>query len=348
MLLKSRRECLGYEDQSDWLAYSFSASNQIRSKLDPDPLHFPDERHETPLTIAVNHEEMNHKRRMDIISMLMEAGATGDVDVYRESRLMDARKYTPGVLPPCYGIITCCLFHEFVVYLSIHKDSYCVEMRVDLKVLLFSVDHMESILPPNFDFDKLWMSCHNQRFDFAASVDGLDFDIHFDVMDTARGDILVVGCEEGATYKLSIRFPRGPFETGEWIDTVEESYVFSYSTSVYKGYTLAHHAVMCPNVHLRDLIVGAASSICNPLVKCYDGLTATQTLENALQGMTSTSNIRMLLRSMQLNQDWMSTYVHKDCDLLGHYNKHMKRVVNSRSPFHRLGEDLQRHILSFV
>ena len=348
MILESRRECLGCADQSDPLAYSFSASNRIRSKLDPDPLHFPDERYETPLTIAVNHATMNYKRRMEMISMLIEDGATGDIDVYRESRLVHARTYTPDVLPPCYGIITCNLFYEFVIYMSIHKESYCVEMRVDLNVLRFCVDHMESVLPTNFDYDKLWMSCHNQRFDFASSVDGLDFDVHFDVMDTARGDIVVVGCDEGATYKLSIRFPRGPFETREWIDTVEESYIFSYSTAVYKGYTLAHHAVMCPNVHLRCLIVGVASSICNPLVKCCEGLTATQTLDYALEGMTLTPNVQMLLQSMKINQDWVSTYVHKNCDLLVDDNKTLKRLVNSRSPFHGLSDDLQRHILSFV
>ena len=348
MLMKSRRERIRCMAAPDSIS-AFDTSRQIRSALDPDPLHFPDEHHETPLTIAVNYAKINNKSRIEMIAMLIHAGADGDSDIHRETRLVAARKYTPGVLPPCYGLITCVMDHEFVIYLTVQKDTFCMEMKADLNILGCAVDATESILPSSdFDIDKVWISCRNQRFDFAAGVDGMDFDIHFEFMDTDQEEIIIVGCDEEASFKLSLRFPRGPVMDVAWIETVEDAYIFNYSTCVYKGHTLAHHAVLCPHLNLRRKIVGFTSGLCNPLRKCLDGRTAVDTFEDLLAGTTVPWGVKNLLKRMQRNEDWMATYIHKEVKLRHHYSKTLKRIANSRSPFHRLSDDLQRTILSFI
>ena len=160
-----------------------------------------------------------------------------------------------------------------------------MELKADLNILSFCLDEEKSILPSGgFDIEEVWLACRHQRFDFAYGVDGLDFDAHFDVMDNSRGDIQIGGCNDGATYKISIRFPRGPFLSNGWIETLSEDRIFSYTTVVYKGLTLAHHAVLCPGMEMRRSIVNITFPESNPLRKCVDGLTAAETIEALLRG----------------------------------------------------------------
>jgi hypothetical protein len=66
------------------------------------------------------------------------------------------------------------------------------------------VDENASVLPNvDFDIDESWMACRNQRFDYAANVDGIDFDVHFHELDTQPSIIKVVDCNEGAAYKTT-------------------------------------------------------------------------------------------------------------------------------------------------
>ena len=203
IILEARRERMRWSCSNNLLR-DFDTRLQERRPLDPDPLHFTDEDHETPLTIAVNFSRIHYKMRIEMIQLLKDAGADGDSDINRETRNSMAKIYTPGVLPSCYGILTCHLFADFVVYMTVHKENFRMELKADFNVLRFCVDENASVLPNvDFDIDEIWMACRNQRFDFAANVDGIDFDVHFHELDTQPSIIKVVGCNEGAAYKTT-------------------------------------------------------------------------------------------------------------------------------------------------
>ena len=131
-------------------------------------------------------------------------------------------------------------------------------------------------------------------------------------------------------------------------------HVFSFTTASFKGYTLAHHAVLCPHPAIRRQTVGHTRALCNPLRRCHDGMTATETLEGLLQGTVVPWDVKRLLKNMRKDQDAMTTFIHRDAVLLdgttgvkSNPKKGVKRP-RFRSPFHELSDDICRLILSFV
>ena len=352
-LMDARRERIRCDDTTFSLV-DYDTRLQDRTPLDPDPLHFGDENHETPLTIAVNYAVIPYKMRMEMIDILLDAGADGDMDIHREKRALDAQRRTPGVAPSFYGLITCTLHGEFVIYATIQKDIFCLELAVDFNILQFCVDYEESILPfwNSDDLDAVWYACRNQRLDFASTVDGCDFDIHFNLMGIGEA-IIITKHDEEADFKVCIRFPRGPFYSEEWLDVLSQMHVFSFKTSMYKVQTLAHRAVACPHTDLRHSIVHFTMDICNPLRKCDMGMTATETFEALLVGTVVPHNVRSLVRNMRKKQDNMMTYIFRDALLIPGQLPVVKASVNRkrpkfRSPFHDLSEDICRMILGFM
>jgi len=345
LILEARSERIRCASQPISLV-PFDTRLQERRRLDPDPLHFPDEGHATPLVLAANIEHKTYWMRLQIMKALIDAGANGDCDINREERALDAAYFTPGKLPSFYGIITCHLKEEedFVIYLTVQKDAFCLEVKADLNVLRFCLDEDKSILPSgDFDMEEVWLSCHHQRFDFSAEVDGNDFDIHFHVMDSSRAEIVVCGSNEGAAYKLCVRFPRGPFTSTAWAETLSEGSVYHSDLTLCKGHTLAHHAVLCPDMNTRRIIVNDIMPLCNPLRRCNDGLTATETLELVLEGTVLPWQVKQLVSRLRKNQDAMSTYILKDPK-----EKKKKKRPKFISPFHFLSDDVCTIILRFV
>jgi hypothetical protein len=353
IILEARRERIRCATEPSSIV-SFDTRLQERCALDPDPLHFPDEDQSTPLVIAVNFLRNSYKTRRELMSMLIDAGADGDTDIHRENRAFVAKRSTTGAPPPCYGIITCHLFEDFVIYVTIHKDNFCMELKADLNILSFCLDESKSILPiGEFDIEEVWLACRHQRFDFSSEVDGLDFDVHFDVMKDSRGQIKIRGCNDGTAYKLSIRFPRGPFLSNGWVETLSEGRVFSHTIVLYKGHTLAHHAVLCPNIDMRRSIVNIAIPVSNPLRKCVDGFTATETIEALLRGTVMPWQVSHLVGRLRKNQDAMFKYILKDTEsdktTIGpRKNKKTIKRTNKCSPFHQLSDDVCRMILSYM
>ena len=355
-LMDARRERIRCVNETSSIV-DYDTRLQERNALDPDPLHFGDENHETPLTIAVNYTLLEYKMRMEIIDILVKAGADGDTDIHREKRALDAKRLTPGLAPSFYGLITCTLHDEFVVYATIQKDIFCLELAVDFNILQFCVDYNESVLPFSHnafdgDLDKLWYACRSQRFKFAAGVDGCDFDIHYNLTDI-REDIVIANHHEEADFKVCIRFPRGPFYSEEWLDVLSRRHVLSFKTAFYKDQTLAHRAIQCPYVDLRQSIIHFTMDLCNPLRKCDMGLTATETFEALLLGTVVPCNVRSLVRKMRKKQDNMVTYIFKDALLLPGEPLKEKAPTNKkrpkfRSPFHDLSDDICRMILGFM
>ena len=354
-LMDARQERIRCVDETLSLV-NYDTRLQERGHLNPDPLHFGDENHETPLSIAVNYVAIPYKMRMEMIALLLDAGADGDSDIHREKRILDAQIFTPGLAPSFYGLITCTLHGDFVIYATIQKDTFCLELAADFNVLQFCVDYEESILPfsnaYSGDLDALWFACRNQRFEFASTVDGCDFDIRFNVTGI-REDITIANHNEEADFKVCIRFPRGPFYSDEWVDVLSQTHVLSFKTSIYKSQTLAHRAVTCPYTDLRQSIVHFTMDICNPLRKCDMGLTAAETFEALLVGTVVPHNVRSLVRNMRKKQDNMMTYVLRDALLLPGELRVVKASANGKrpkfkSPFHDLSDDICWLILGFM
>jgi hypothetical protein len=273
------------------------------------------------------------------------------------------RARNKGVLLPSFGMANCQLVGEFILFVSIHKADFSMDVTVCLDTLCMSVDKSESVLPPSsmdkFDIKMVCMRCMKQQFDFSGDVDGIDFDLHFNVCDETGYDTEIVGCNDGGEYKLAIRFPRGPCPISMWRD-LEFEPVLEWHIHMNKRYTLAHYAAVATCPRFRSRLLSMARPLCNPLIKCSSGLTAAETLQKQLVGTQASWDIKRLLASMQRDQTYMTTYIHKDALLFmtasPFLSPSQNRVVNGKktkrqaftSPFWRLSDDICRIILSYM
>ncbi|KAJ1470474.1 hypothetical protein T484DRAFT_1753825 [Baffinella frigidus] len=326
-------------------------------RLKPDPLHLPDEDHETPILLLCRTKDMHYKTRGLILSLLLNAGADADVDRDREARTLTARKRGTGNVPPCWGLINCHLLGDFLIFFSVHKETYSMDVTVGLEMLVLCLDKDLSVLPsrdmPEFDIRMVFMRCMKQQFEFDASVDGVDMDIHFNIHDTTGFDTQVVGCNDGGEYKLAIRFPRGPCPVKFWTDELDSKPVFNWNIVMNKKYTLAHYAVVCPCPVFRRRLVHMAKPLCNPMRKCAKGLTAMETLQRVLVGTVVDWETKRLLASMRKDQAVMMSYIYDEscpghCVEVVATKTRPKARAKTKSPFHRLSGDVCRHILSFL
>jgi hypothetical protein len=332
-----------------------SSAHKKSLSLQPDPLHLPDEDHETPIHLLCRSRNLDYKLRIELLDMLVEAGSNADSDLDREARVAVARRLGgAGSLPPCWGLINCHLLGDFLIFFSVHKEAYSMHVTVDLDTLVLFTNKELSVLPPasmtEFSTRMLFIRCMKQQFDFAAGVDGIDMDVHFNVIDDDGFDTEVVGCNDGGAYKLAIRFPRGPCPMTFWTEQHVHytDVVFESNIVVNKKYTLAHHAVSCECPIFRNRFTHMTKEMCNPLLKCARGLTATETLEHILVGRVLTWDVRRLLSGMRKKQDSMMQYVRAFAgnNIKTVANKAVKSGVSS--PFHRLSDDVCLHILSFL
>ena len=333
--------------------------------LDPDPLHLPDSDHETPLAVLSKSHHMSIYTREDIVRLLVDAGAVADANIDKQNRMAIANKRGGGERPPCWGIINCQLLGELLVFITVHKEFYSVEVTVSLDMLVQCVDKEKSVMPPTsmmeFDIRLVFMRCTKKRIDFDAGVDGADFDLHFNICDSTGYNTSVAGYTSGSDYKIAIRFPRGPCPISYWIDTLPFEPVFITRIVVDKEYTLSHYAATTTCKELRRRLVYLARPLCNPLVKCVDGLTAAATLEKRFVSTVMTWDVKRLLAKMRRDENGMLTYIHRDALLLltgfktptntkqGKTKTNMKQLMKmKRSPFENLPDDVCKIILSFI
>lgn len=324
--------------------------------LDPDPLHLPDQCHQTPIMRLSDSGGMSAYLREEIFELLVSAGAVGDENLHHKKRLAVARKQGNGEAPPFWGVINCQFLGDFVMFIIMHKELCSVEVTVSIDMLLLCVDHTESVLPPghmsNFDIRMVFIRCMKQRFDFDAGVDGIDFDVHFDVCDSSGLSASIVGVHEGGSYKLAVRFPKGPCPTSLWTETLAFPPSFTWDITMDKQYTLAHYAAMIECKELRRRMVYLARPLCNPLLRCANGLTAADTLEKQLVGKTMCWDVKRLLAKMRRDERQMLSYVHHGALMLLVGGRTVANTTNRRvttkSPFHDLSDDICRTILSFL
>ncbi|KAJ1467438.1 hypothetical protein T484DRAFT_1755854 [Baffinella frigidus] len=343
-----------------------------REALDPDPLHAKDELHETPVAILHRSVGMSHNTRAEILDILLGAGAVADSDIDQDSHATLARNACTEMAS--FGMVNCQPFEGFLMFFSVHKPAYETSMDIttDLDTLCISVDKAKSVLPPAsmaaFDIKTLFMDCTGQRFDFSGDIDGIDFDVHFNVCDYTGQQTEIVGRNDGGDYKLAIRFPRGPCPLEYWSDDPDYFPLLLCNMTVDKKYTLAHYAAATPCPAFRSRMLSVARPLCNPLVRCSKGLTAAETLQQKLQGGAIRWDVKRLLASMQRDQNTMTAYIHRDALMLlveggrmpkrrsvegGAVSKTHKKTntakrAASKSPFHSLSDDVCRHILSFI
>jgi hypothetical protein len=322
--------------------------------MNPDPLHQPDQHHETPLMVISRSYRMSIYLREEIVTLLVGEGAVADENLHQKRRIYEAEQRGGGEDPPCWGVIHCGLIGNFLMFITMQKDMYSVKLTMEVDFLVRWVDKQQSVLPPAtmtaFDIRMLFISCIQQRFDFDAAVNGLDFDLHFNVTDANGFDASVVGYTTGSEYKLAVRLPRGPCPISLWTDALAVQPLFVYSIEVDKHYTLSHHAAktICPEFRRR--LVYIARPLCNPLLKCVDGFTSADILENSLTVMSW--DVKQLLKKMRGDNSKMLRYIHRDSLLvITEFNPAVLSTTKKRkfkSPFHDLSDDICRIILSFI
>jgi hypothetical protein len=352
--LDHRKERIRYSSM-ECLVHPYSKRFTDTTLMDPDPLHLPDREHETPMMTLSRLKNVSIYGREEIVRMLVEAGAVADENLDQKHRIAVARKRGgESSLPPFWGLINCQLVGDFLVFITIHKNLYSVDVTVDIDMLLLCIDKEKSVLPPasmtQFNIRMVFMRCMKQRFNFDPAVDGVDFDLHFNMYDTAGTQPLVVGCMDGGDYKLAIRFPRGPCPTIFWTAETLHEPVFICSVNIDKQYTLAHYAATTKEEDLRRRLIHLSRPLCNPLLKCTGGLTAASTLENSMV-VGVTWDVKRLLAKMRRDEKAMLTYIHRDSLLLMtgfDRNTTTKTRQRNKSPFHDLSDDICRVILSFL
>jgi hypothetical protein len=364
LVLQARKERIRLQQPFEIVEYG--SFLRERGALNPDPLHFTDSMFRSPLTIALNYACVPNDVCSEMMQMLVAAGASADSDVHRITHQNTAKSPLVGagtvsvveVVPSCYGVMSCMISGgSFEVSMCVHKQNYCVEQGMDLDVLSSCIDMSQSVIPavsPTevFDPDYVFMRRCTQRIEFSGDVDGLDFDIHFNTSDHTDYDAYEISSNMSAAYKLAIRFPRSPID-GNWRDQLPRGHVFSSMVTVYNGHTLAHRAVLCefPNLLLKT--VETARMFCNPLRRCANGLTASETLAMVLKGVVTTRDMKNLAKSMRKDQEEMTTYIFKDALLDDakpntRQKKRTQTLHDVKSPFHLLSDDICRIILGFM
>jgi ankyrin repeat protein len=299
---------------------SWTSSNWLRKTgpLDPDPLHLPDDKYITPLGMLMQSKWINYKTRMELLEMLVSAGAGADSDIDSTTRIAAAcATRGPYASPRFFGVITARLLGpSIIVHAVLRKNGYTVNLRMASAAMLRFIDKERSVLPPvsmaNFSIENLLLCCINQKIDFDADVGGIDLDIHFNSVggdDTEVRYTEVVPCDSGARFKLALRFPRGPCPLNFW---VEDGLDFAVDITVDRKYTLAHRAVMynCPT-H-RRMLISLTRPLCNPLLTCSRGFTAVELLQHKFEGVAMDWDLKRLLTGMCKDRDGMLAYIHKD------------------------------------
>ena len=292
--------------------------------LDPDPLHLPDMQNMTPLTTVCLNECMHHKDRAAMATLLVDAGADADEDVDLQTR-MAAQACD---VPLAYGVMSCTTNadNESTLTATVRTASQSFEVEASVGVLVFFVDAAESVLPgpecPFFSLETLFVSCKNQRFCFRPDLGGMDFDVHFDAARCFSGFKPLFGKSPGhkTQFVACVRMPRGPCELSVWTDGFMHGNVF-----IDRGYTLAHRAAVCADSDTRMRVTHMARSLCNPLKRCREGLTAAGTLARVVGAQEAATDaaqrseqwgLARLLKSMRKRERTMQEYVHCDALLL--------------------------------
>ena len=305
-------------------------SLRCKDVLNPDPLHMKDDDHRTPLVALAFMQSTDYKVREEILQMLVAAGSSADIDVAKEVRSQTAKRKHDALggtgvpTSQAFGIINCQHGGDYLVFVTVRKHDYVMDIIAGLDVLLLFVDKDISVLPPKsllyFDMESFFMQATSKRFECDGTLDGIDFDLHFNIPDRHGFDTEIVQDMEKADYKMCLRFPKGPCPLRFWTMEVEPQPMFKSRILIDRGYSLAHHAVLCKEQNLRRKMILMARSLCNPLVKCSGGQTAADLLEVVLQRTsTNTSSnweLRRFLRDMKKSHDAMLTYVFRDAFLL--------------------------------
>ena len=248
----------------------------------PDPVHMPDLFHKTPLTTVCLNPNIHYSDRTAMAGLLVDAGADGDEDISQQTR----RAAEACNAPLAYGIMT---FHPLelnTVYASMRKAGHCFDMEVALELLVLFVDKEASVLPgpesPMFSVEWVFMSCKQQRFCCRPDLGGLDFDVHFDLAGEGGGplDFRADPSDRQAQFTVCVRMPKGPCPLSAWTDEFWMEDPAYLEANIYPdyGFTLAHHAVVCPDADTRMRVVHLAEGLCNPLKRCSEGYTAAETL----------------------------------------------------------------------
>jgi hypothetical protein len=334
--------------------------------LDPDPLHQPDKDYDTPLSIVVNFAQLDLDTRTEMLQLLINAGACADQDIEKISRNKTASHTLTAInqtstastasgIPPCYGMIHCQVIGpDIEMFICIHKKKYCTSTSVDLEVLVSFIDMHKSVLPvasmtsPAFDAEDFFTGFTSERFEFTPGVDGLDFDIYFNMRSDENGATYSIGLIDFSPYKLAIRFPRGP-TPGNWTNGFRDDYVLTSNIVLYDGLTIAHNAVLCPDTDHRKTLVKLTRPFCNPLRRCQLGFTAAETFEMLLQVTVVDEETARLSKEMRSDQDNMTDYIHglPVQDPSRHTTPTDKRNT-FKSPFQRLPDDVCNKILRFI
>ena len=288
------------------------------ARLDPDPLHLPDHLYHTPLSLVTLCPWANYKTRIEVVEMLVSAGSEADLDLDYEERLRTARvNRGQSAAPRCFGIISTHLLGDrYTIFAIVRKDGYSVKLRMDSDVFQQFIDTEQSVLPPpsmsQFSIDNLLICFESQRFDFEVVVDGIDMDIYFNVTGTTGQYTEVVGCDNGAEFKLALRFPRGPCPLDFWIQDVRG---FQAKIVHDKKYTLAHRAVKCKCPKYRRDMFYMTRNLCNPLIQCAGGLTAGETLALQLKGGVFDWDTSRILKVLCKDREDILAHIHPDTSL---------------------------------
>ena len=301
--------------------------------LDPDPLHTPDVFNMTPLTSACLNENMHYKDRAAMVAMLVAAGADADEDVDLRTRTAAQG----GGTPLAYGIMSLqeseSEFNQ--VNFAVRKASQSFEIDVSLDVLVLCVDAAASVLPgrghhPSFSLRSLFMFSRAQRFCFRPDLGGMDFDVHFDI---ARFPGFTPRFRKSpaheAQFVACVRMPRGPCQLTVWTHEMDEAAVLEMNVFPDRQYTLAHHAAACRHPDTRRRAVLLAQTLCNPLRRCSEGLTAADTLAGVVRRASAAAKraptavsgsgqwaLVRLLKGMRQRERVMQEYIHRDAQLL--------------------------------
>lgn len=312
-LLRENSEGVGYLDGSSAMCLM-----QMEGPLDPDPLHLPDKQYNTPIGTVVYCPRVHYKDYKQVVEMLLAAGADADTDRDYANRVKMARiSGGPAAVPRCFGMITSNFIGEtFTIFAMVRKNGYSVDIIFTSDMVERFIDRECSVLPPPsmtaFDVLNMLVCCCNQRFEFDGNVDGIDIDIHFNVVGHSGRHTEVVSSADAGDFKLALRFPRGPCPLE--VRETDERDLFS-NIIIDKKYTVLHRAVLLKCPTQRKHVVRMTRVFCNPLNTCATGLTAVETLQQQFFGTVMDWEMTRLVSVLRADRDNMMFYVHKDAHL---------------------------------
>ncbi|KAJ1468670.1 ankyrin repeat-containing domain protein [Baffinella frigidus] len=366
----------------------------FKERLYIDPLYMQDSDHETALMVATGNIRMKQGDREEMVKLLLPSGYDTDASSMERDADMLVVVDLDSVDRLCYGIITC---HErqgdgedgtFVLHVSIRKDAYNVDIWMDSALAEeFLVEDQGCTFPPGgmsrYDIEEVFRGCHGQRFDFYdgacyaddISIDGLDFNLFFKVVDTSTDKdghiiyetqiLLESAMDEidSDTYCMfPMRFPRGPCPMHFWTHDAPGEPSFKSRITMHQHMSLLHHAVMCEHTQVRRQMMHYGRRVCNPLLRCDKGFTALELLGKTLATRRKrdgsdqhTEDETFMFDTMLKDHDEMLTWIYRDALLLGATTKKLAAIEGDTntdplvtSPFHQLPDDVCRSILDYI